>query len=76
MAGLALTRLGLGFEAVLFSPKVRARQTAEIAAEGWDAGERSRLAVLPALAGGFDGVQALDAMAGVGDEGRLHAGRP
>ncbi len=70
-AGLALARLGLGFEAILFSPKVRARQTAELAAEAWDEAERSRLSVLQALASGFDGVQALDAMAGVGDEGRL-----
>jgi phosphohistidine phosphatase len=71
MAGLALARLGLGFEAVLFSPKVRARQTAELAAEAWEEVERSRLSALPALASGFDGGQALDAMAGVGDEGRL-----
>ncbi len=48
MAGLALARLGLGFEAILYSPKVRARQTAELAAEAWDADERSRLAVLRA----------------------------
>ncbi len=71
MAGLALARLGLGFEAILFSPKVRARQTAELAAAAWNEAERSRLAVLPGLAGGFDGVGALDAMAGVGEEGRL-----
>jgi phosphohistidine phosphatase len=71
MAGLALARLGLGFEAVRYSPKVRARQTAELAAESWDVQERARLAVLPALAGGFDGAQALEEMAIVGDEGRL-----
>jgi phosphohistidine phosphatase SixA len=41
-AGAALARLGASFEAVLFSPKVRARQTAELAAEAWPAGERER----------------------------------
>src|SRR5450759_2160385 len=51
-AGVALERMDVAFEAVLFSPKVRARQTAE-------------------LAGGFDGAQALDAMASVGADGRL-----
>ena len=71
MAGLALARLGLGFEAVLYSPKVRASQTAELAAEGWAEEQRARLAVLPALAGGFDGAQARAEMALVGDEGRL-----
>ena len=70
-AGLALARLGLGFEAVLYSPKVRARQTAEMAAEGWDEPEQSRLAVLAGLAGGFDAAQALEEMAILGDEGRL-----
>jgi len=71
MAGLALARLGLGFEAVLYSPKVRASQTARLAAEAWEESDRARLAVLPALAGGFDAAQALDEMAALGDEGRL-----
>jgi len=71
MAGLALARLGLGFEAVLYSPKVRASQTAALAAETWDEEDRTRLAVLAALAGGFDAAQALEQMAIVGEEGRL-----
>ena len=71
MAGLALARLGVGFEAVLYSPKVRAHQTAELAAELWDEPDRARLSVLPALAGGFDGADAMQEMAIVGDEGRL-----
>ncbi len=71
MAGLALARLGLGFEAVLFSPKVRASQTAELAAETWEEDARTRLAVLPALAGRFDASQALAEMAIMGEEGRL-----
>ena len=43
-AGVALARLDVMFEAVLFSPKVRARQTAELAAEAWSAAQRERLA--------------------------------
>jgi phosphohistidine phosphatase len=70
-AGVALARLGISFEAVLFSPKVRARQTAELAAEAWPAQEREMLAVHPALAEGFDGAQALDALAGLDADGRL-----
>jgi phosphohistidine phosphatase len=63
--------MGLGFEAVLHSPKVRARQTAEIAAEEWPEEERERLAVHEPLAGGFDARQALEALAGVSADGRL-----
>jgi phosphohistidine phosphatase len=70
-AGLALTRLEVAFDAVLFSPKVRARQTAELAAERWSADQRALLSVHPPLASGFDAGQALDAMAGVGQDGRL-----
>jgi phosphohistidine phosphatase len=57
-AGAALERLGASFEAVLFSPKARARQ-------------RETLAMHAPLAGGFDGVQALEAIAGLGVDGRL-----
>jgi phosphohistidine phosphatase len=70
-AGIAIARLQASFEAVLFSPKVRARQTAELAAEGWEADQRDRVAVHPPLAGGFDAAQALDAMAGVSADGRM-----
>jgi phosphohistidine phosphatase len=71
VAGIALARIGESFQAVLFSPKVRARQTAEIAAEGWAESERAKLAEHAPLAGGFDGAQALAAMAGVVTDGRL-----
>lgn len=71
VAGVALTRLEASFEATLFSPKVRARQTAELAAEGWSEQERSRLAAHPPLASGFDAAQALEALAGLGADGRL-----
>jgi phosphohistidine phosphatase len=70
-AGIAIARLQSGFDAVLFSPKVRAHETAELAAEGWPAEQRERLSVHAPLAGGFDAPQALDAMAGVSVDGRL-----
>jgi phosphohistidine phosphatase len=70
-AGVALARLGASFEAVLFSPKVRALQTAELAAEAWTDAARARLAVHAPLAAGFDGAQALEASAGLDADGRL-----
>jgi phosphohistidine phosphatase len=71
IAGAALARMGMGFQEILFSPKVRARQTAEMAAEVWEEDEQARLAVHEPLTGGFDAADALDAMAGVEPEGRL-----
>jgi phosphohistidine phosphatase len=70
-AGIALGRLQAIFDAVLFSPKVRARQTAELAAEGWGEHERGRLCEHRPLAGGFDAAQALDALAAVPADKRL-----
>jgi phosphohistidine phosphatase len=70
-AGAALARLGARFDAVLFSPKSRARQTAEIAAAQWSAQQRKRLSVHPALAGGFDAAAAHDALSEIGPDGRL-----
>jgi phosphohistidine phosphatase len=70
-AGIALARLEASFDAVLFSPKVRARQTAELAAEGWSRDERERLRVHPPLAGGFDAAQALEQLEGVEADGHL-----
>jgi phosphohistidine phosphatase len=70
-AGVALARMGAAFEAVLFSPKARARQTAEILAAEWDAEQRKRLREHPPLAGDFDAQQARDALAQIGADGRL-----
>jgi phosphohistidine phosphatase len=70
-AGAAIQRLQAAFDAVLFSPRVRARETAELAAEGWSAEQRARLAVHPPLAGGFDAAQALAALTGVPADGWL-----
>jgi phosphohistidine phosphatase len=70
-AGVALTRLEASFEAVLFSPKTRARQTAELAAEAWQEDQRSLLAEHAPLASGFDGADALRALSAIGGDGRL-----
>jgi phosphohistidine phosphatase len=70
-AGIALARMQAAFDAVLFSPRVRARRTAELAAEGWSERQRARLAVHPPLAGAFDAAQALAAIGAVPADGRL-----
>lgn len=70
-AGLALACLEEAFEAVLFSPKERARRTAELAAEQWPPSQRELLHEHKPLASGFDGEQALDALAGISADGRL-----
>jgi phosphohistidine phosphatase len=70
-AGRALAALGAQFDAVLFSPKVRARKTAELAAEEWDDAARERLELHPPLAEGFglDDVRA--ALRGRGAQARV-----
>jgi phosphohistidine phosphatase len=70
-AGAALSRLDVSFDAVLYSPKARARQTAELAAEQWPESQRELLRPYEALASGFDGRQALDALSAIGEDGRL-----
>jgi phosphohistidine phosphatase len=70
-AGAALARLGADFDAVLFSPKVRARQTAEIAAEQWKPAQRKVLREYEPLASGFEGRQALEALSELGADARL-----
>jgi phosphohistidine phosphatase len=70
-AGIALQRLGAEFEVVLFSPKTRARKTAELAAAQWTTEQRERLRSDPALAGGFDARQALEALSSITADGRL-----
>jgi phosphohistidine phosphatase len=70
-AGIALARLGVEFDAVLFSPKERARATAELAAAEWEDPAPGLLREHPPLAGGFDASQALDALASYGGEARV-----
>jgi phosphohistidine phosphatase len=71
LAGAALARWEVDFDAVLFSPKTRAQQTAQLAAEAWSETQRSRLSVHLPLAVGFDAAQALDALSGIPPDGRL-----
>jgi phosphohistidine phosphatase len=76
LAGVALGRAQVHLDAVLVSPKVRAQQTAQLAAEGWgDEREHGQEQILPRthppLAGGFDAAQALDALAAIPADGRL-----
>jgi phosphohistidine phosphatase len=70
-AGVALERLRASFDAVLYSPKVRARQTAGLAAEHWSSEQRDLLSVHPPLASGYDARQALAELAGLPADGRL-----
>jgi len=70
-AGLALGRLEGDFDAVLFSPKARARETAELAAERWSEEQRARLRVHPALAGDFRAAEAREALAGSAADARV-----
>jgi phosphohistidine phosphatase len=70
-AGVAMARMQASFDAVLFSPRVRARQTAEIAAEGLGEDARAVLSVHAPLAGGFQADQALEAVTSVEGEQRV-----
>jgi phosphohistidine phosphatase len=71
-AGIAIEHLAVAFDEVLFSPKARARRTAELAAEGWSEQQRGLLREHPPLAGGFDVPQAMDALEAVpAEDGRL-----
>jgi phosphohistidine phosphatase len=70
-AGAALARLEVSFAAVLFSPKTRARQTAELAAEQWADAERTLLREHAPLASSFEAAQALDLLAGLDADARV-----
>jgi phosphohistidine phosphatase len=77
LAGVAIGRMGVEFEALLSSPKERALRTATVAAQAWserselDRSERGRFEVDPSLAESFDARQALAALAGLSADGRL-----
>jgi phosphohistidine phosphatase len=66
-AGQALARMGVRFSDVLTSPKVRARDTARLAAAAW--GQEPQLH--EALAGDFDADQALDLLGSEDGDARL-----
>lgn len=70
LAGVALGRAGVRFDALLVSPKVRAQQTAQLAVQEWGE-EPPTLQTCPPLAGGFDAAQALDALAGTDADARV-----
>jgi phosphohistidine phosphatase len=70
-AGVAIGRLRVAFDAILFSPRVRAGQTAELAAEAWSEAQRGRMRVHEPLSGGFDAEQALALIRGAPADGRL-----
>jgi phosphohistidine phosphatase len=70
-AGAALARMDVRFEAVLFSPKVRAMQTAQLAAEVAAEAMRAQLREHLPLAEGYEGAQALDDFAGLSADARL-----
>jgi phosphohistidine phosphatase len=59
VAGVAIARIEPDFAALLYSPKVRARRTAELAAEAFSDQQRNLLAEHAPLEGGFDAEQAL-----------------
>jgi phosphohistidine phosphatase len=67
VAGAALAALGLTFQHIFTSPKVRARDTARLAAAALGV----EPVELPALAEGFDGAAALELLAGAEHEERL-----
>jgi phosphohistidine phosphatase len=71
VAGQAMARMALSFEAILVSPKVRAQQTAELACLQLGAEQRELMETHPPLASGFDGAQALEALAGLSGGERL-----
>jgi phosphohistidine phosphatase len=66
-AGAALAALELTFQHIYTSPKVRARETARLAAEALGV----ELVELPALAEGFDAERARELLLGSGPEERV-----
>lgn len=71
VAGLALTRMGVAFGAIIASPKVRARETAELALAQMSEPQRDLLELHHLLADGLQAREALDVLAGVGAAGPL-----
>jgi phosphohistidine phosphatase len=71
VAGVALARMGVAFGAILASPKVRARETAEIALAQMSESQRELLDLHPLLANGVQAREALELLAGIGGEGPL-----
>ncbi|MCL2770224.1 MAG: histidine phosphatase family protein [Solirubrobacterales bacterium] len=70
-AGMALAGMRVTFDAVLASPRVRARRTAELAVAEWSDHTRPPLQSYAPLDRGFDSSAALGAFAHVGARNRL-----
>jgi phosphohistidine phosphatase len=70
-AGRALARLDVEFEAVVFSPKSRARETAELLAEQWPEHDRDLLRCHEPLASGFGAGDALELARALSADARL-----
>lgn len=68
MAGKALAKLGVNFAAVFTSPRVRARDTARLAAKELSGADPL---VHQPLSAGFDADEALALLAGYGEDARL-----
>jgi phosphohistidine phosphatase len=71
LAGEAIARAGVDFEAILVSPKARARQTAECAVSHWGESRRAKVREHAPLAGGFDLAGAREALSEIDRDGRL-----
>lgn len=71
VAGVALTRMGVEFTAILASPKARARETAELALERMSESQRALLELHAPLADRPQAREALDLLAGLGAGGPL-----
>ncbi len=70
-AGVALLGLEAAFEEILYSPKARARETAELALEDQEPRVRDGARAHEPLASGFDAADALELAAALGPDGRL-----
>jgi phosphohistidine phosphatase len=73
-AGKALARMERSFDAILCSPKARARETAELALAELEESQRGLLELHEPLAGDFRANDALDALAGTGGGSLLLVG--
>lgn len=70
-AGAALERIRARFDAILVSPKARAAQTAQLAAEHAPVALQGELEAHKPLSSGYDVTQALDDLARVSANGHL-----
>jgi len=71
IAGRAMAQMGVSFNSILVSPKVRAQQTAELACAELGAEQLELMETYPPLASDFAGRDALEALAGIGTGERL-----